>query len=129
MFQILFYFIGIVVYLYTLTTRLRARYPSEELYKSGPALDSFYKYNGFFSRKYHPIWYLYEFVAMARKYCISLITTLSNRSGGKDQEIYFFLFAALYFVFGMIHLLKQPLRTKELNFLDALLTLVVQIGT
>ncbi len=49
-------------------------------------------------------------------------------SGGKSSETFLFLFAAIYFCFGVIHLLKQPMRTKELNFLETVLTLVLQIG-
>ena len=49
--------------------------------------------------------------------------------GEITKEKYLFIFAAVFFIFGIIHLLKQPLRTSNLNFLEAVLTLGVQIGT
>ena len=126
--QILFYLIGVPYFFYREMMRVRDRYPSEELYQAGPSIDSFYKSTGFLCRKYHPIAYYYEFVIMARNSSISVISILSNSSGGENQEIYLFLFAAVHFVFGVIHLLKQPLRTSNLNFLEAVLILGVQIG-
>jgi hypothetical protein len=128
-FQIVFCLLGTLVFLYKVTMRVRERYPSEELFKAGAALDSFYRYTGFLCRKYHPIAYLYEFVILARTSCIIIITILSHKSGDENRETFLFLFAAVHFAFGSVHLLTQPLRTKELNFLETLLTLVVQIGT
>jgi hypothetical protein len=117
-----------MLFLYKVTMRVRERYPSEELYKPGQALESFYRYTGFLCRKYHPTQYLYEFVINARTTFIIIISLMSHAGGGEHYDTYLFLFAAVHFSFGVIHLLRQPLRTMELNFLDAMLTLGVQIG-
>jgi hypothetical protein len=127
-FQLIFYLIGIVLFFYKVTMFVREKYPSDELYQAGAALDSFYRYTGFLCRKYHPIAYLYELVIIARTASITIVSTLSHMSGGEYHESYLFLFAAVHFTFGVIHLLRQPLRTRELNFLDAVLTLGVQLG-
>ena len=126
--HILFYLNGILLFFHRTINGVRGRYPPEELYKSGSALNSFYTFTGFLCRKYHPIAYLYGFIVIARKSLISIITTTSNMNGGTDPEIYLFLFASIYFAFGVVHLLRQPLRTKELNLLEAALTLIIQIG-
>jgi len=120
-FIILGYCIGIIVGLVRLLLHLRKSYDAKLLFKSGPALHSFYNFTGYLCQRFHPLHYHYEFILLTRKVVILIIgTLLKNYSQSRVLAT-----SLTFYVAGNVHLHKEPFRTSELNRLEGVLIGIV----
>jgi hypothetical protein len=124
---IILYVVGIPLFMYALLALLRRGYPLGSLYKPGQALDNFYQYTAFLSKKYHPLMFNYEVVLLVYYGALAINSVTAHRYSTRAAA-FMLSQSTIVFIYQIVHMMTQPFRTAQLNSLNCLLLLLVQCG-